>query len=411
MSTYRISTAGLHATAIAQMLQQQVALSKTQAQVSSGQRIQTPADDPVAMTQILNLQRAQSQLTQYGTNAGAATDRLSLGEQAMGDLSTLLQRIQELATQANNGSLDDVSLHSISTELKSRAQDLLAIANRQDGNGEYLFAGYSTATQPFAGAGGSVTYAGDQGVRQLQITPSQKIADGVPGQSIFMNVTEGNGTFVVNNGVQTGTAIIGTQQVVNSTAWVPGNYTVSFTDTNADGVADTWSVTNDADPSVPKAVLASGAYQDGGAISFNGAQFTVSGQPAVGDTFKVRPAGTESLFKTVNDLIGALDASTSTPAGRAQLGTSINKAMAQLANGLNHVIDVRTEFGTRLNSLDTAASLRDDMKTQLTTSLSGLQDVDYAQAISTLNQQMVGLQAAQAAYTRIGQLSLFDYLR
>lgn len=411
MSTYRISTAGMHSAAIAQMLQQQVALSKTQAQVSSGKRFQSPADDPVAATRILDVQRAQSQLTQYGTNAGIASDRLSLGEQGMADMSTLLQRIQELTTQANNGSLDDQSLQSISTELKSRAQDLLAIANRQDSNGEYLFAGYSTGTQPFADGGSGVAYAGDQGVRLLQVTPSQKIADGVPGQRIFMDITEGNGTFAVDNGTHTGTGTIGTQQVVDATAWVAGNYTVSFADSSGNGVADTWSVTDNADTNVPPAVLATGAYTDGGAIAFNGVQFTVSGQPAVGDTFQVRPAGTESLFKTINDLIGALDAGSATPEERARLGSSINKAMTQLSNGLDNVINVRTDLGTRLNALDTASSLRDDLKSQLTTSLSGLQDVDYAQAISTLNQQMVGLQAAQAAYTRIGQLSLFDYLR
>jgi flagellin-like hook-associated protein FlgL len=37
--------------------------------------------------------------------------------------------------------------------------------------------------------------------------------------------------------------------------------------------------------------------------------------------------------------------------------------------------------------------------------------VDYAEAISKLNQEYAGLQAAQAAYTKIAQLSLFDYIR
>jgi len=411
MSTFRISTAGQHAAAIAEILKQQSALVKTQAQVSSGLRFQTPADDPVAATRILGLQRAQSQLEQFSANAGIANDRLSLGEQSLADISTLLQRIHELTVQANNGSFDDISLRSISTELKSRAQELQAIANRQDSNGEYLFAGYSTGTRPFADSGSGVTYSGDQGVRQLQISATQKIADGIPGQRLFMDVTEGNGTFVVSNGTHTGTGVIGVQQVVNPAAWTPGNYTVAFTDSDADGVADTWQVTDDADVAIPPTVLATGSYTDGAAISFNGVQFTVSGQPAVGDTFQVRSAGTESMFKSLDDLITALDRSAATPEARAHLGTDINKALAQLDNSLNHVIDLRTDIGARLGSLDTAASLRDDLKTELTGSLSSLKDVDYAEAISKLNQQMVGLQAAQAAYTRIGQMSLFDYLR
>jgi flagellar hook-associated protein 3 FlgL len=428
MSSYRISTAGQHAAAIAQIIRQQSLLVKTQAQVSSGQRVQTPADDPVAAARILGIERAQSQLQQYGDNAAAAADRLGLGEQSLADLTTLLQRIQELAVQANSGALDDVSLNSIASELKARAGDLQQIANRQDSNGEYLFAGYSTSTRPFTDSGGGVAYVGDQGVRQLQISSSQKIADGLQGEQVFMDIPEGNGTFTVSAGPNTGTGIIGVQQVLDAAQWnaagaaaaaaVPPRaheYTIRFTDPDANGTADSWElldangnpVTDNAVPPVP----VTGTYASGGSITFDGVQFALSGTPAVGDTFQVTPAGTESLFKTLDDLVGTLGLGAATPQSRARLGSDINKALTQLDNGLNHVIDLRTQIGTRLTSLDTASSQREDLKAQLTGSLSDLKDVDFAEAISRLNQQMVGLQAAQAAYSRIGQMSLFDYLR
>jgi flagellar hook-associated protein 3 FlgL len=411
MSTYRMSTAGQHAAAVAQILRQQSALSRTQVQVASGLRVQTPADDPVAMTRILATQSAKAQLDQYGRNAGIVSDRLSLGEQSLADLGTLLQRMQELTVQANSGANDNVSLNSIATELKSRAQELLQIANRKDGFGEYLFSGYSTGTQPFSQSAGTVAYAGDQGVRQLQISSTQAIADGIHGQRLFMDIPEGNGTFVVTAGTHTGTGVVGVTQVTNAGAWARGNYTVSFSDPDGDGVANAWQATDDADTNVPPAVIASGTYVEGGAIAFNGAQFTLSGQPAAGDTFRLRPAGTESIFKTVDDLVVALGRGADTAEARAQLGTSVNKAMGQLDLDLNHVIDLRAEVGSRMAALDNAASLRDDLDSEMTGSLSKLRDLDYAAAISTLNQQMVGLQAAQAAYTRIGQMSLFDYLR
>jgi flagellar hook-associated protein 3 FlgL len=387
----------------------------------------------VASVRILGLERAQSQLDQYGRNAGMAGDRLALGEQSMSDLSTLLQRAQELAVKANNGSLDDVSLNSIATELRARAQELLAIANRQDSNGEYLFAGYSTGTRPFAEGGAGVVYGGDQGVRQLEISSSQKIADGFPGQRVFMDIREGNGSFAVETGsnsvtlgANTGTGTIGVGQVVDQAAWnaaaaaaagasLPHEYTIHFIDNTlpADGVAETWEVLDaagapvEASPGVPL----QGSYVDGGVISFHGIELELTGTPAVGDSFEVRPAGSESLFKTLDDLATALERGASSPQARAQLGSDINKALAQLDVGLNHVIDLRTEIGSRLASLDTAASLRDDLSYQMTSSLSDLKDVDFAEAISRLNQQMTGLQAAQAAYTKIGQLSLFDWLR
>ena len=53
---------------------------------------------------------------------------------------------------------------------------------------------------------------------------------------------------------------------------------------------------------------------------------------------------------------------------------------------------------------------REDLDYTLAATLSSLRDLDYAEAISRLNQQAAGLQAAQSAYTRIGQLSLFNLL-
>lgn len=434
MNNYRISTSAQHASGIAQILQQQAQLAKTQMQVASGKRFQTPAEDPVAAVRILGLERLQSQLGQFEANAGIVGDRLGLGEQALSDLGTLLQRVHELTVKANNGALDNVSLRSIATELRSRAQDLLEIANRQDANGEYLFAGFSSGTRPFANTGSGVTYAGDQGVRQLQISSSQKIADGFSGARVFMDLKEGNGTFAVDLGSNsislggnTGTGVIGVGQLLDGAAWkaaeadfaaagLPHQYTVHFIDQSvpADDVAETWELLDaNGDPVMAEDGITpiTGTYTPGGAISFHGVQFEMTGQPAVGDTFTVRHAGKQSMFETLDNLINALEAGISTPQATARLGNQINRVLEQLDTSLNHAIDLRTEIGARLNSLDTAASLREDLDIQAASSLSALRDVDFAEAISKLNQQLTGLQAAQAAYTRIGQLSLFDYIR
>lgn len=412
----RMSTPGQHASAIAQILKQQVALAKTQVQVASGRRIQTPADDPVAATRILGVERAQAQLDQYGRNANMAEQRLGFAELAFTDLNTLLQRIHVLAVQANSGAMDDDSLGTIATELRARAGELLQIANRQDGNGEFLFAGFSTGTRPFAPAGGNVSYAGDQGTRQLAISATQAITDGFNGEQVFINVPEGNGVFTVGTGTHVGTGIIGVSQVTDPAAWSaaaaaaaavpqPHAYTIRFTDPDADGNADTWEVTDAGGTQV-----ATGSHVAGGVIAFHGIQVTIEGAPAPGDTFNVTPAGTEDVFRTVDDLILALGRGADSPESRAQLGTDINKALTQLTAAMDHVVNLRAETGSRLSALDAAATHRDDLDHEFATSLSALRDLDYAEALSRLNQQVAGLQAAQAAYTRIGQMSLFDML-
>ena len=74
------------------------------------------------------------------------------------------------------------------------------------------------------------------------------------------------------------------------------------------------------------------------------------------------------------------------------------------------MLQVRSEIGARLSSLDAAESAREDQKVELNRMKSELEDLDYAEAITRMNQQLVGLQAAQASYMRIAQLSLFNYL-
>ncbi|HYP80741.1 MAG TPA: flagellar hook-associated protein FlgL [Steroidobacteraceae bacterium] len=402
----RVSTAGQHSAAISQILKQQTALTRTQQQVASGKRIQTPADDPIGSTRVLAMEQQQSQLEQYGRNADILAGRLGVGEQALSDLGNLLQRARDLTVQAGNGALDDVSLKSIATELKSRAQELVDLANRRDPNGEYLFSGFSTQVQPFSRTGAGVSYSGDQGARLVQISATQKLADSLAGDRTFMAVPEGNGTFTVATGVHAGTGIVDTGQVVDQSAWVEGNYTIEFT------APDAWRVLDGSGNPLldgggnPVA----GSYVEGDAIAFNGVQVRVSGAPAAGDTFAVAPAGTESLFQTMDDLVAALTAGSATPEARARLGSNLNKTLQQLDQGLTHVVDLRADVGARLSAIDNAEQVREDTKFQLAGSLSDLRDLDYAEAISRMNQQMTGLQAAQAAYTRIGQMSLFDFL-
>jgi flagellar hook-associated protein 3 FlgL len=384
----RISTNGFHSRATREMLAQQTKLSRTQTQVSTGKRIQSPADDPVATARIIDLQRTQSQNEQFAKNAISVRNRLQVGEQALSDVGSLLQRVRDLAVQANSAALDAGSRAAIATEVSARVQELQDIANRRDANGEYLFSGYSGQTRPFSRGGAGVAYAGDQGTRSLQIAPDQKVADGFSGQRVFMDITQANGTFTTQLGVHTGTGSIDIGTVTNAAAWVPDTYTLRFV------TPDTWEVVNSASAS----------------ITFSGVQVAVSGQPAAGDSFIIAPAGKESLFRSLDELVTTLRTGVDDPQSRARLNTEISSALAQIDAGLDVAINLRAEIGSRLSGIDAAEESRESLDAELSLSLSELQDVDYAEAITRLNQQMVGLQAAQAAYTRMAQLSLFDYL-
>jgi flagellar hook-associated protein 3 FlgL len=397
----RISTAGMHHAALNALLGQQSVLSRTQQQIASGKRVQTPADDPVAAVHIMELQRALAESDQFTLNADMAKNRLTLEEQALADANTLITRVRELTVQGNNGSVDPTSRRMLATEVRSRLKELVDIANRRDANSEFLFSGYATLTQPFAQTGASIGYFGDQGNRALQIGPDQRIVDGHSGSDVFMAVTEGNGTFVTTaTAGNAGNGVIAGGTLVDPAQWVPGDYTLRFT-----------SATGDYEILEGATVVATGAYTQNSTISFNGANINMTGMPAQNDSFSIARSRSEDMFTTLSNLATTLESSTLTSAERARFNSDMATVLQQLDQTGDHLLSVRAEVGARLSAIDGAQEALADRKVELETTTSQLRDLDYAEAVSRMNQQLVGLQAAQASYSKIAQLSLFDYLR
>ena len=387
------------------MMEQQAALAKLQNQVALGLRVSSPADDPIAAVHILELQRAQSASEQFAKNSTLAQNRLNLEEQAMVDVGNVLTRVRELMVQAGNvGTLSNNDRASIATELAARLDELQDVANRQDGNGEYLFSGYATKTQPFSGGEGTpISYVGDQGERQLAISTTQRVADSHNGFAVFVNIPEGNGTFATAvNMANTGSGAIGVGSVIDRTSWVPDDYTISFTS------ATTYEITDGA---TPANVVTTGTYTPGAAIEFNGVSVTITGAPAAGDTFSVTQSRSEDIFATIGEVISILREPAGNATANAKLASTLQGSLQQLDQATDHFLGVRAQIGVRLATLESTDASREAMDIDLASSLSDLRDLDYAQAITKLNQQLVGLQAAQLSYTKISGLSLFNYLR
>ena len=116
------------------------------------------------------------------------------------------------------------------------------------------------------------------------------------------------------------------------------------------------------------------------------------------------------MFATLQNLADALDAPATTAAEQARRGNALGAAISDIGTAQDHMLSLRSSTGTRLASLDSAADTRSAGEVSLSETLSGLRDVDYAEAISKLSLQITAMEAAQKTMLRMQSLSLFDRL-
>jgi flagellar hook-associated protein 3 FlgL len=399
----RISTIQLQRQQVNAILDQQSRLSETELQVATGKRILTPADDPQAAKVILDLNNTIETTRQYQTNADRAVNRLSLEEGALEGVTTLLQRVRELAVQGRNDSLSDADRKALAVEVRERLKELIELANTRDSNGEYLFAGHSTGTRPFTTDGaGNFSYNGDQGQRFLQISPTLQVAGGDSGSEVFWAIPNGNGVFQASESLtNAGDGVVTPSSITDLGVWRANTDTYTIT-LNAGG---TYDVT-DSSP----AVVASGTYADGAAIGFAGIEVTLNGTPTAGDTFTVGPSTRQDVFSTVQDLVDALEAGGGDPASQGHFGNAVNRFLLDIDRALDNVTAARAKVGARLNAIDSQKNTNEDTILYAQQNLSQVQDLDYAEATGRLQLQLLGLQAAQQAFVRVQGLSLFNFL-
>lgn len=155
-------------------------------QMSSGKRVNRPSDDPIAASQAVVLSQAQAQNSQFASARSFATQRISQEENVLSQVTTSIQAAQEKIVYAGNGTLSDDDRASLATDLQGIRDQLLNLANSQDGNGRYMFAGYNTNSAPFDASG---TYGGGTINVEQQVDTSRTMVIGHTGDKIFDSIT------------------------------------------------------------------------------------------------------------------------------------------------------------------------------------------------------------------------------
>ncbi|WP_435929872.1 flagellar hook-associated protein FlgL [Dryocola sp. BD613] len=158
-------------------------------QMSTGKRVTKPSDDPIAASQAVVLSQAQAQNSQYATARTFATQKVSLEENVLSQVTTAIQSAQEKIVYAGNGTLSDDDRASLATDLQGIRDQILNLANSTDGNGRYIFAGYKTDAAPYTENAGQVVYGGGEQAVTQSVDAARTMTIGHTGTEIFDHIT------------------------------------------------------------------------------------------------------------------------------------------------------------------------------------------------------------------------------
>ncbi len=306
----RVSTSWAQQLSVTAMLNQQATVTKTQMQLSTGLKNITPADDPIAAKNILDFQERIDKTIQYQENADTAKARNGLEGSVLMNARESLLRARDLAVQAlNEGVLKPEDKLAIEVEIRQIQEGVLALANTQDANGEYIFSGAHSKTPTFSSTA-PYTYQGSGTQRELQIGPDRRIVDGDLGFTIFENIP---------------------------TASAP-------------------------------------------------------------------PPATRNIFDTLEAFSDGLTGATLPYHG------TVNDALADIDAALEKIGEAEARVGARLRALGDQEIQNDGYLLAMRSTLSEVQDLDYAEAISRFELENTVLQASQQAYVKVQSLSLFNFL-
>jgi flagellar hook-associated protein 3 FlgL len=411
----RISTLQSFNKGLDSILDNQIQVNKTQQQVSTGKRVLTPSDDPIAATKILQLQQDAALREQFGKNMAGAEGRLTLEETQLAGITDNLTRLKELTINAGGGSQTMTDRQAIASEVRQILESTVDLMNGKDAGGEYLFGGFKGGTEPFQkNESGRYDYAGDEGQRFISIASSTTVATGDSGKDLFVDVESTDNSFTTQlNPLNQGTGIVSPGFVVDEEAYAefyPEDLVITF---NADSAisppGSNYTIRQASDGRVVEGMEAK-EYSQGTEITVAGIAIKINGAPEPGDEFLANSSEKQSITDTMYRLVDGLNTLEDNPSDSAILGNLIEDTLKNLAFAQSSVSKGRSEVGARLNVIENTASLAADIDLVSKTVLSALSDVDFAEAVSRLSLQTFLLEAAQQSYAKIQNLSLFNQL-
>ena len=157
-----------------QLAQQQ--LAALQQQISTGESVQLPSDNPLVYAQATQEQTSLAELQTYSNAATEANALTSQNNSAMTNLHQIVAQASELATSVTSN-MSTTQLKNLGTEVSALVNQLTSVVNQKSANGTYLFGG--TSNQPPITSTGAYNTATNGDTRTIEVQPGNAVQTGI----------------------------------------------------------------------------------------------------------------------------------------------------------------------------------------------------------------------------------------
>ncbi|MCD6199317.1 MAG: flagellar hook-associated protein FlgL [Deltaproteobacteria bacterium] len=366
--------------------------------MASQKKINRPSDDPIGMSRILSLRKSKASVEQYNRNIDSGNSWIEITESKLSSVDELLIKAKEIAIAQSTATASAETRSISAVAVQQIIDEMLSLANSKYGD-RYLFSGTRMDEEPFSaseseeatigpavaadgntfdgGVTASGTYSGSENKTyavKIVDAGSYKVS-GDGGKTWGSLKTDlAGGTITLGDGIDltftAGTKPLTVNDIFYVNASPPGYY---------NGNGEEFSIE-----------IGKGTFFD----------YSISGESVFTDPDNVEEK--VDIFTVLNDLKSSLEANE--PGDIAVQLDNLGKASGQVNENI-------ARCGTRMNRLEIAENNMADLDFNLTKLISNTEDVDISEIATELAMKEIVLKASYAMASKIGNLTILDFLK
>ncbi|TMO69471.1 flagellar hook-associated protein FlgL [Pseudoalteromonas aurantia] len=402
----RLSNNLMHKTNLNSILNNQQEVNKAQQQVNTQKRVLTASDDPSATARALLYSDRIQTNEQYSKSLTMLDSRLKTQESVLINIKESITRSHVLTIQAGNGALSNVDRESISEEITAIKETVLDLMNAKTEDGRYIFSGYqdNTQTYSFNSTTDEYTYNGDQGQHKIKVAEGVEIKSSDNGFDVFENVPKR--LDIDRTTLTPGTASVYITEQGQFDNFHTAQYNASpSAPANANTITVNFTSATTYDVLQGGVALKSGTYS-GDVANIDGLEVKPNGAASL--SFDLEKPQKENVLNTLYKLETALNDPSLSQDDYEQV---LADSLVGLTNAKNLVSQTQSGLGGRSNTAQRIVDANADLDINNKAAKATLVELDMAEAITELTKHETALQASQATFGRLTNLSLLEYIR